>query len=297
MAPSEEELEKMSYRELQKAAKKNDLKATGKKEEILERLKKQDDDSSSNSKFGDVKQNIEGELNKNEVQKTDINRLKTGVDGLDEIINGGIPENNLVLVSGGPGSGKTTIGLQFLLEGIKNGETGIYVNLDERKEKIIRNAELFGWDIEKHIENEDLHFVRPSVFDFKKAKKVIDQTASRFDAERIVIDSLSVLGSAVESEAKMRRGIMELNQRFNRLEATTLSISEVEGDKISRYGVEEYAVDGIIRLYYTRKGSSFQRGLAVKKMRGSDHSKTLHPIEIGKKGVTAYPDQKVFSDL
>jgi len=77
---------------------------------------------------------------------------------------------------------------------------------------------------------------------------------------------------------------MELNQRFNRLDATTLSISEVEGDSISKYGVEEYAVDGIIRLYFKRQGSNFQRGLAVKKkMRGSNHSKTLHPIEIGKK--------------
>jgi len=96
--------------------------------------------------------------------------LKTGVKGLDKILNGGIPEKNLTLVSGGPGSGKTTIGLQFLLEGIRNGETGVYVNLDERKEKIIRNAELFGWDLEEHEENKNLHFVRPNIFDFKKAK-------------------------------------------------------------------------------------------------------------------------------
>lgn len=297
MSYSDEELEELSYSELQDAAKQKDLKATGTQEEILDRLETENNGSESESKFGDVKENIESELNQEELETKDVNRVKTGVDGLDDILNGGIPEKNLVLVSGGPGSGKTTIGLQFLLEGIENGETGIYVNLDERKDKIVRNAELFGWDLEKHVENENLHFVRPSVFDFKKAKKQIDQIASRFDAERIVIDSLSVLGSAVESESKMRRGIMELNQRFNRLDATTLSISEVEGDNISKYGVEEYSVDGIVRLYFKRQGSSFQRGLAIKKMRGSDHSKTLHPIEIGKKGVKAYPDQKVFTDM
>lgn len=285
----------MSYRELQDLAKEKEIKASGKQEELVERLKKEVE--SSDSKFGDVKDNIESELNQKEAEFGDVNRVKTGVEGLDKILKGGIPENNLVLVSGGPGSGKTTIGLQFLIEGIKNGETGIYVNLDERKEKIVRNAELFGWDLEKHEENDNLHFVRPNVFDFKKAKKEIDRIASRFDAERIVIDSLSVLGSAVESESKMRRGIMELNQRFNRLDTTTLSISEVEGDSISKYGVEEYSVDGIVRLYFKRQGSSFQRGVAVKKMRGSDHSKTLHPIEIGKKGVTAFPDQKVFTEM
>ena len=294
---SEEELEELSYNELQSVAKQENIKATGKEEEILLRLKDEIEGSGSGSKLGDIKENIESELNQKENQKTDVERLNTGVEGLDEILNGGIPDKNLVLVSGGPGSGKTTLGLQFLLEGIKNGETGIYVNLDERKDKIIRNAELFGWDLEKHEENDDLHFVRPSVFDFKKAKREIDQTASRFDAERIVIDSLSVLGSAVQSESKMRRGIMELNQRFNRLEATTLSISEVEGDNISRYGVEEYAVDGIIRLYNTRKGRSFQRGMAIKKMRGSDHSNKLHPLEIGEDGVITYPDQKVFRDM
>ena len=294
---SEEELQKMSYRELQEVAKEEDINATGTQEELLENLKNNLTESDPKSKFGDVKENIENELAQKKVETKDINRLKTGVKGLDKILKGGIPEKNLTLVSGGPGSGKTTIGLQFLLEGIRNGETGVYVNLDERKEKIIRNAELFGWDLEEHEENKNLHFVRPNIFDFKKAKKQIDKIASRFDADRIVIDSLSVLASTVNSESKMRRGIMELNQRFNRLDATTLSISEVEGDSISKYGVEEYAVDGIIRLYFKRQGSNFQRGLAVKKMRGSNHSKTLHPIEIGKKGVTAYPDQKVFKKM
>lgn len=293
MGYSKEELEDMSYRELQKAAKEEDLKATGKEEELVERLQS----SGNESKFGAVKENIENELKNESTPDRDINRLETGIEGLDQITNGGIPKENLVLVSGEPGSGKTTLALQFLLEGIENGETAVYVNMDERKEKIIRNAELFGWDLEKHVDNDDLHFVRPRIFDFKKTKKEIDQLSSRFDADRIVIDSLSVMASAIDSEAKMRRGIMELNQRFNRLDATTLTISEVEGDSISKYGVEEYSVDGILRLYFKRQGSSFQRGIAVKKMRGSDHSKKLHPLEIGEKGVNVYPDQKIFSDM
>lgn len=310
---SDEELEEKSYRELQELAKENDIKATGKKEEILERLKEapegsesseseeetedRDESSDSDNNFSSIRDNIENELNQHQEITEDVERVKTGIEGLDDIVKGGIPENNLVLLSGGPGSGKTTMALQFLIQGIENGETGVYVNLDEQKEDIIRNAKLFGWDLEKHVENDDLHFVRPSVFKFKKAKRQIDRIANRFDAERIVIDSLSVLGSATDSESKMRRSIMELNQRFNNLDATTISISEVEGEKVSKHGVEEYSVDGIIRLYFQRKGSSFQRGVAIKKMRGSDHSKDLHPIEIGNKGVKVFPDEELFQDM
>lgn len=295
---SSEEIGEMSYSELQSAAKELDLKATGKTEELKQRILDEiEKDEGTN--FGDIKKSIQGEIEKEDETEVfgEIERVKTGVEGLDEIMKGGIPKNNLVLISGGPGSGKTTLGLQFLVEGIKNGETGVYVNMDERKDKIIRNAKLFGWDLEKYEEEETLHFVRPRLFKFKKAKKMIDNIASRFDAERIVIDSLSVLGSAVDSETKMRRGIMELNQRFNRLDATTLSISEVRGDKISKHGVEEYAVDGIVRLYLKKSGGSFQRAIAVKKMRGTDHSKNIHPINIGKKGVKIYPDEKVFKDI
>lgn len=291
-----DELDDMSYRELQEQAKELGLKANGKTEELKQRIKEASEDGGE-SGFGNLKDSIENKLDKGETNSVDVPRSTTGVEGLDEILKGGIPEKNLVLVSGGPGSGKTTLALQFILEGIRNGETAVYVNMDEQKKDIVRNAELFGWDLEKHIENDNLHFVRPNVFNFKKAKKEIDQIASRFDAERIVIDSLSVLASAVESESKMRRGIMELNQRFNRLEATTLTISEVKGEKVSKHGVEEYSVDGIIRLYFSREGSSFQRGIAIKKMRGSDHSKDLHPIEIGTEGVTVYPEEEVFRDM
>lgn len=291
-----DELDDMSYRELQKRAKELNLKANGDTEELKQRIKEANKDKSK-SGFGNLKSSIENKLNKSKTPSIDVPRSTTGVEGLDDILKGGIPEKNLVLVSGGPGSGKTTIGLQFLLEGIKNGETGIYVNLDERKENIIRNAELFGWDLEKHVENGDLHFVRPNLFDFNKLKKEIDNISTRFDADRIVIDSLSVIGSAIESDFKMRKGIMELNQILHRIEATTLTISEIKGTEVSKHGVEEYSVDGIIRLYFSREGSSFQRGIAIKKMRGSDHSKDLHPIEIGTEGVTVYPDEEVFRDM
>lgn len=296
MKHSTEDIEEMSYQEMQETAKDNDLNAGGTKEELRDRLKNSAEEDDGNS-FGDIKKDIEDELHNDSEVSIEVKRAESGVPGMDDIVNGGIPEKNLVLVSGGPGSGKTTIGVQFLLEGIENGETGIYVNLDETKDDIIRNAEIFGWDLEKHEENDDLHFVRPNLFDFDKTKRAIDNIASRFDADRIVIDSLSVIGSAVDSEFKMRKGIMELNQRINRLDATTMTISEVDGKEISKHGVEEYSVDGIIRLYFDREGSSFRRGIAVKKMRGSDHSKNLHPIEIGNNGVKVYPDKEVFKDM
>lgn len=299
MSKSMEELEEMDYRELQSLAKQRDLKANGSKEELIDKIVSgQDDDS--DSEFKDLKENIEDELQghaQKNVSAGSVSRVPTGVSGLDEVLNGGIPEKNLVLVSGGPGTGKTTLGLQFLIEGIKQGQNTVYVNMDERREKLVRNAKLFGWDIDRYTENESLVFVRPKIFDFKKAKREIDNLASRFDAERIVIDSFSVWSSSSKSEPKRRKRLMELNQRLERLDATTLNISEAKSEDESENRVEEFAVDGIIKLYYARRGSTFQRGITVRKMRGSGHSHDIHPLEIGKNGVKVYPNQEVFEEM
>ena len=78
----------------------------------------------------------------------EIKRLKTGVEGLDELIGGGIPEGSIVLVSGTPGTGKTILGMQFLCEGAKRGEMGILVSFEQEREDLVRQASMFGWDLD-----------------------------------------------------------------------------------------------------------------------------------------------------
>ena len=78
-----------------------------------------------------------------------INRIKTGVDGLDELVEGGFPEGSTILISGSAGTGKTILSLQFLIAGAENNEPGIYLTVEESRDKIINQAEQFGWDLEK----------------------------------------------------------------------------------------------------------------------------------------------------
>ncbi|MDY6774434.1 MAG: ATPase domain-containing protein, partial [Candidatus Nanohaloarchaea archaeon] len=255
-----------------------------------------------------MKEDIEEEIGGGEEEEREdleveveeeVERVKTGVPGMDQLLEGGIPENNLVLIPGGAGTGKSTFGLQFLVEGARNGETGVFISLDEEVDKVRRNARLLGWDLEGYEEKGTLRLMKPSTYDFDDLMTKIDEAVRDHGAERVVIDSLTILGSYYEDAFEVRRKIMELNRKFSELDATVLALSEIaEGeDGISRFGVEEFAVDGIIMLYYMKKGNVFQRGVTVRKMRGSDHSTEIHPLEIGEGGITVYPEEKVFSEF
>ncbi|MDY6762082.1 MAG: ATPase domain-containing protein [Candidatus Nanohaloarchaea archaeon] len=312
-----DDLDDLSYRELQERAKQyDDIKANQSAEELRAALREKqegdgsgEDDGGSGSSggvdFGSMKDDIEEKLGTGEDYEDDIevgeevDRVSTGVPGLDELVEGGIPRHNLVLVPGGAGTGKSTLGLQFLVEGAKNGEPGMFISLDERLKKVRRNARLLGWNLEQYEDDDMLHLIRPDLYSFDDLMKKIDETVRDTGTKRIVLDSLTLLGSYYEDAFEVRRKIMELNQRFSELDATVLAISEItEGEAgISRFGVEEFAVDGIVMLYYMKKGNVFQRGITVRKMRGSDHSTEIHPLEIGAGGITVYPDEKVFSEF
>ncbi|MDY6765773.1 MAG: ATPase domain-containing protein [Candidatus Nanohaloarchaea archaeon] len=309
-----DDLDDLSYRELQEKAKQyDDIKANQSAEELRAALRRKEDseapaktDSSGDGvDFGAMKDEIEEKLGTREDDEeesevgAEVERVSTGIAGLDELVEGGIPKHNLVLVPGGAGTGKSTLGLQFLMQGAEHGEPGLFLSLDERRAKVRRNARLLGWDLEQYEEDQTLTLLRPDLYSFDDLMTKIDETIRSIGIERIVLDSLTILGSYYEDSFEVRRKIMELNQRFSELDATVLAISEIaEGeDGISRYGVEEFAVDGIIMLYYMKKGNVFQRGITVRKMRGSDHSTEIHPLEIGTGGITVYPEEKVFSEF
>lgn len=295
----EDDLEELSYRELQDRAKEAGIKANQSKEELIVALEA-DEDSGEGIDFSGMKEDIEKELGKGEEGavevEEEVEKISTGVPGMDELLEGGIPRNNLVLLPGGAGTGKSTFGLQFLVEGARNGENGIFVSLDEDLEKVRRNARLLGWNLEQHEEDGSLTLLQPDLYSFDDLMQKVDEAVRDTNAERVVLDSLTIIGSYYEDSFKVRRKIMELNRKFSELDATVLAISEVaEGEAgISRFGVEEFAVDGIIVLYYMQKGNVFQRGVTVRKMRGSGHSTEIHPLEIGGGGITVYPEEKVF---
>lgn len=237
-----------------------------------------------------------------------MNRIPTGVTGLDELIEGGVPEGRSILISGGTGTGKTIFGLQFLYQGAKKyNEPGIYVTLDERPELIRQDMLKFGWDLRK-LEDENMlqiidgslakiglpseeQFSLPSAgFDIDKLLLEVMRVAKRIGAKRLVIDSLPALGINFESEVEVRKAILKLSYLLAKTGVTSMMTSEIaEGEnKFGRYGVEEFVVDGVIVLHYMGIGTQSNRTMHIRKMRATKHSEDLHPLEISDKGITVH---------
>jgi len=229
-----------------------------------------------------------------------VERVKTGVKGLDELIDGGIPRNSLVLVSGSTGTGKTTLGMQFLLQGILEGEKGVFISLEEPQEKTIMQMEAMGWPIKKFVERNLLIITQPELYDFDKLLTFIEDIVTKNNAKRLVIDSISLISLYFQEDFKIRRAILELERMLKKLDCTTLAISEVKEnvDSFSLFGVEEFVVDGIIVLYYLRKETIFTRAIAIRKMRATEHSLKIHPIKIKSiEGIVVYPEEEIFTEF
>jgi len=232
---------------------------------------------------------------------TRVERVKTGIEGLDELINGGIPANSTVLLSGVAGSGKTLFAFQFLYNGaVKYKEPGVYVSLEEEPERIIKSVtSTFGWNLKNLIKKRKLSVVKAELYNFDKLKMMIQDEVDRIKAKRLVLDQSTILALFFERPLEVRKGIFELSRMLRKLGCTTLLISELtEGKKgISAFGVEEFVVDGIIILYYIKEGNVFTRALSIRKMRNTAHDTGVHPIRITKKGIIVYPTEQVFEQL
>ena len=228
-----------------------------------------------------------------------IKRAPTGVPGMDEILFGGIPESSLVLLAGTCGTGKTTFGFQFLLEGAKRGEPGVYISLEEEPERLVRDARRIGLDIKGYVDDGTIQVIRPELYRYDSLVNEIETSIHRTKAKRLVIDSITILGSYFRDPFELRRNILDMNRLLKRLNVTTLAVSEIEegSEKLSRFGVEEFSVDGVIILYYIKHGNTFIRAVSVRKMRSSNHSMKIHPIVIRDGGIEVFPSEEVFADI
>jgi KaiC/GvpD/RAD55 family RecA-like ATPase len=235
-----------------------------------------------------------------------VNRIPSGIDGLDQLIEGGLPISRTFLVSGATGAGKTIFSMQYLYNGAKKyGENGVYVTLDERPELIRQDMAKFGWDI-KQLEDErkllildasvtriglssdEEHAMTDLQFDYKKLLLNIVRSVKEIGAKRVVIDSIATLGMYFKTEEEVRAIVLEMVYVLSRIGVTTLLVSELEVDtkRHSKYGVEEFVADGVFILKYLDTGvQGINRTLLIRKMRATKHSSDIHPVEITAKGM------------
>ncbi len=226
-----------------------------------------------------------------------MERIKTGIPGLDDILNGGIPRNQLVLVTGTSGTGKTIMCTQFIYNGITAfKENGVYLSFEEPDYYLKENVKSFGWDLDKLEKSGKFSFIKYDPYNVEDVLNTLESTIKEIGAKRIAIDSISALGLYVRDKAELRRMIFNLALTLRRLECTSMLVSEiVYGSKgISRYGVEEFVSDAVIVMYYERFQNTFLRAMQLWKLRGSQHSERLHPYKIDESGMTVFSNQEAF---
>ena len=227
-------------------------------------------------------------------------RVPTGIPGLDEVMSGGFEKGSYNLIAGGAGSGKSIFSMQFLVTGIeKFNEPGIYVTFEEKKENVYKHMLEFGWDFAKYEKAGKFELVEYTPEQVQKMLEegggLIESLINKIKAKRIVIDSITAFGLLFKDELSRRQAILSLIDLMRKWNATALLTAEFEPnvEKPSSASIE-FEVDSIVLLYYPREGDTRKRALEILKMRGTEHSKKIFPLRIGKNGITIYPKERIF---
>jgi len=230
-------------------------------------------------------------------------RCHSGVEGLDQVLGGGLPRNCVYLIQGDPGSGKTTLALQFLLEGIRRGESTFYVTLSETRAELLKVADSHGWSlegipllelsaIEQLLRPETQTTVfRPSEMELNQVSKLLIDEAAKTRPARVVFDSLSEFRLLAETALRYRRQLLNLKQHFAQYGSTVLLLD----DKMSRSGVE---IDphvlslshGVIEMEQLSPDyGAARRRLRVTKLRGVKFREGYHDYTIETGGLRVFP--------
>jgi len=235
-----------------------------------------------------------------EKKKELVQRVALGIKGFDELVEGGVPKNSFILLSGGTGTGKTIFAMHFLASGALNGEKGVYVSLEEGYDQNNIQMRNFGMDLDELVKKKQLVILQPKVYDFDKLLESILDAIDSVGAKRVVIDSISVLELYFEDRFKTRRSLVDLAKAIKNTGATTLAISEASQDDLnmSRSGVEEFVADGVIILYLNNKENVLNRAISIRKMRATNHSLKIRPVHIKKdEGFVVYPQEESFEQF
>jgi len=245
----------------------------------------------------------------------------TGVEGLDELLSGGIPRGRIILVLGGPGAGKTILASQFLYKGLSQyGENGILVSLDESQNHYYNEMMKFGWDFKKAEEEGKFLFIdatRVSRVAILKEKMLKEETSSlrgkqlqidrlieelqakiqQIGAKRVVLDTLASLFYRFLDPIERRTAGIDLIESLSDLGSTTLVTTELSHTGLERNLLdEEFLVHGVIMMQTLFSGGTTTRALQVEKMRGTSINSNLVPYTIDRNGIEIFPSMSVFRE-
>ncbi len=235
--------------------------------------------------------------------KLKLVRVPTGIQGFDDLIEGGLPERSITLITGTPGTAKTIFGLEFIANGArKYGDKGVFITIEETPESLCRQFQRFGYDLESLVESKKIKII-PLDTSSTQGNDPYDQLTNpefvadlkAFGPRRIVVDSISLVISLSNPPAGTRRALGDIANIFRGLGATTLFTHERKTSALGdlQYSLEEFLVDGIIHLQLHLKGNVLQRFLTVIKMRETKHSTGVYSFIIDKQGLKIFDLRKI----
>lgn len=217
-------------------------------------------------------------------------RIKSGIPGLDGLIEGGFIKGSVNLIAGKTGSGKTLACLQILYKGAKDyNEPGLYISTSGQTAEDLRNdaRASFGWDL-KALEKKGLFkIIELAPYRVKNLPKVLAKILEKAKYKRVVIDSESMFGLYLQNPFEERAIMFKILKKFKQKNITVFLTAEIleESKGLSRFGVIEFLADSIVLINFLMFASRYNRVLAVRKMRRTDHDEYLHPVVFTSDGI------------
>ena len=260
-----------------------------------------EDDSLFDEGFGSAFDSGGGEEFDEEELDSDIPRIDLGIEGLDNMIHGGVPQRHLMVTIGSAGTGKTTFGLQFLYHGLQQGDNAVFITLEQSHEAIIDTANEWGWDFDEYEAEDSLAVVDLDPVEMANSldniRGELPELIKDFNADRLVLDSVSLLEMMYDNPAKRRTEVFDFTRSLKEAGVTTFLTSEASESNpyASRHGIIEYLTDAVFVLQYVR-GEARETRLAVEiqKIRNANHSREMKPYEITSDGLSVYQQANIF---
>ena len=234
-----------------------------------------------------------------------MDRLTTGIGGLDDNLQGGYVPGSVILVVGKTGTCKTLFSASFIYEGIMNNQPGVYITTEEMENEIKNDLlSVFGWDFPALEEKGTLNFmsIKPiypdkvlgdtdlakitKFYTYDISKKIIEAVRA-VDAKRLVIDSISIFEMFIKDKYMAKISLMILLEELRKTGVTTIITGEIPetSEGLSRNEIVEYLADSVLKLEFVPVSEDFKRTVTIRKMRRTNHSSQIHPFEFDKDGL------------
>lgn len=247
-----------------------------------------------------------------------MDRIESGIKGLDYLLGGGLPRGKCILLVGGPGSGKTIFGIQFLISGAKADEPGMYISLDEKPDEIKAEMASFKWDLEDFERHGKLFFIDATSLRRIIINKGIDYSIKRrqFDfgpitlenvlettidlvreegIKRIVVDPITALTMCYDDPTEKRAALLNFFDSLSATDCVSIITSELRAPQLNgEFQVEEFLAQGVIVLDTIMHEGTLIKAILIEKMRGIEHDVQYRPYRITKNGIEIFHKDRIF---